>query len=91
MGIMCINCGKTIGFTLYNCPIEDFITVFVTNIVFQHVGLSWIIYFFNKFNFEHHFLSWILNGPLYDTTLFSQFHGSFFQYCVTAIIKYTYI
>ena len=40
--IMCINCGKTIGCTLDNQAIEDFITPFGKNMVFQNVGLSWI-------------------------------------------------
>ena len=31
--IMYINCGKTVGFSLENQPIEDFITFFVTNAV----------------------------------------------------------
>ena len=43
VGIMCINCGESIGFFLDNQIIENFITPFVTNIVFQNVGLSWII------------------------------------------------
>ena len=38
--IICINCVKTIGCLLENETIENFITTFVTNIVFQNVGLS---------------------------------------------------
>ena len=38
MGIMCIHCGETIYCALYNKPIEV-----VTNVVYQNVGLSWII------------------------------------------------
>ena len=43
VGIMCINCGKVIVFLLDNKKIEDFIIPFVTNVVFQHIGLFWII------------------------------------------------
>ena len=42
LGIMYINCGKTIGCSLDTQRIEDFITYFVTNMVFKNVGLSWI-------------------------------------------------
>ena len=38
--IMCINSGKTIGCLLENQTIENFINIFVTNMVFRHVGLS---------------------------------------------------
>ena len=40
---MGINCGKIIGCSLDNQKIEDFITTFVTYIVFQRIGLFWII------------------------------------------------
>ena len=43
LGIMCANCDKIIGCSSDNKPMEDSITYFVTNMVFQHVGLSWII------------------------------------------------
>ena len=43
VGILCINCGKTIVCLLDNKTIEDFITIFVTNIVFHHISLFWII------------------------------------------------
>ena len=66
-----INCGKTIGFTLDNRPIEEFITVFVTNVVFQNVGLSLITELKKiKFDFEHRCPSWIKNFPWYNTKIF---------------------
>ena len=43
IGIMCTSCGKIIGCSLDNQTIENFVTTFVTNRLFQHVGLSWII------------------------------------------------
>ena len=43
VGIMCINCGRSIGCFSDNQKIEDFITPFVTNLVFQHIGLFWIV------------------------------------------------
>ena len=45
VGIMYINCGKTIGYLLNNQTIENFITTFFKNMVLQHVDLSWIIQF----------------------------------------------
>ena len=33
---------KVVGYTFYKKPIEDIITVFVTNMVFQNVRLAWI-------------------------------------------------
>ena len=65
VGIMCINCGKLIGCLLDNQNIYNFITPFVTNIVFQNIGLFWIIkskkdlYFYSQKDCH----SWILNGP----------------------------
>ena len=44
VGIMCINSVYTIGSSLDIQIIENFITTFVTNIVFRNVGLSWIIH-----------------------------------------------
>ena len=49
--IMCINCGKNIGCLIDNQTIEVFITPFVTNMVFQNFGLSWIIQSNQELNF----------------------------------------
>ena len=49
---MYIDCGKTISCLLDNQPIEKFITAFVTNMVFQHAGLSWIIQSNQEINFD---------------------------------------
>ena len=75
--ILCINCGKYIGCLLDNQKIENFITTFVTNMVFQNVVLSWIIQSNQKLNFcfQHHFHSWILNVPWYNSTIFPQLQG----------------
>ena len=66
-------------------PIEDFIAPFVSNIVFEHVGLTWIINTNQELNFyfQHPCTSWILNGPLYNTMICSQLHGFYFEDCVT--------
>ena len=60
-----INCGGNIGCLLENQAIQNFITPFVTNMVFHNVGLSWIIQSNQKLNFyfQTHFTSWIINGP----------------------------
>ena len=41
--IMCITCGKIISGSFENQNIENFITIFFINMVFQHVHLSWFI------------------------------------------------
>ena len=88
----CINCGKTIGCALGNQPIEEFITGFVTNFVFQHVGLSCIIKLKKelKFYFYPHYPYWVLNYPWYNTIFFSQLYGSYFEDYVTTAIKDRY-
>ena len=43
VGIICINSGKRIGCLLENKTMENFITPFVTNIMFRNVGLYWMI------------------------------------------------
>ena len=81
METKCINYGKTIGCTLGNQPIEEFITGFVTNVVFQHVGLSQIIEFKKelKFYFDHQYPYWLHNYPWYST---KSFHN-----CMVRIFK----
>ena len=59
-GIMCIDCGKNIGCSLDNQMIENFITNFLTNIVFQHVGLFWIIELNQNTNFYFQMKSFFL-------------------------------
>ena len=51
-GIMFINSVNIIGCLLDNQMIENFTTTFVKNIVFHHVGLSWIIKSNQKLNFD---------------------------------------
>ena len=81
VGIICINCGNIIGCYLANKNMEDFITPFVTNMVFQKIGLFWIIRS-NKnlnFDFQNHYLSWILNAKWYNTAIFSRLHDLVFE------------
>ena len=76
VGIICINCGKTVGCLLYNQKIEDFVAPFFTNVVFRNVDLSWIFQP-NKnpsFDFQKKCLSWILNVPWYNKIICSQLH-----------------
>ena len=65
VGIVCINRGKKIGCSLDNQTIKDYITPFVTNMLFQHFGLSWIFQS-NKnlsFDFQQNCPSCIINDP----------------------------
>ena len=43
IGIMCIKCGKSTGCLLDNQYIYDFITTFVTSMVFQNICLPRIV------------------------------------------------
>ena len=85
VGIMCINCGKSIGCSLDNQNIKLY-HHFFQKIVFCHTGLSLIIQS-NKsliFDFQNHFPSWIIIGPWYNTMICSIFYGSLFEdYCTT--------
>ena len=58
--------------------------------VFNHVGLYWIIKKKIKFYFEDHCTNCILNGPWYNTTICSQLHGSSFEDYDTTARKYSY-
>ena len=82
VGIMRINCGKSIGCSLDNQIIEHFMTPFVTNTVFQHVGLSWIIKSNQKLKFylQLHSIYWEIYGQLYITMIFSQLNVLLFDY-----------
>ena len=65
VGIMFINCVKSIGCFLENKNIENFITPFVANMLFRNIGLFWIIQSNKNLSsdFQKHFSSWILNVP----------------------------
>ena len=80
-GIMFINSVNIIGCLLDNQRIEDFIIPFVTNIVFQNIGLFCIINS-NKnlcFDYQKYCPSWVLNTPWYNTIICSLLHGSLFE------------
>ena len=90
VGIMYINCGNGIGFLLKNQNIENFITPFVKNMIFQPVGLSWMIKSNQKLNFyiQLHCLYWVINIPWYNTMICSRLHGILFEdYVTTANVK----
>ena len=73
VGIMYINCVKITDCSLDNQNIENFITPFVTNMVFHNIGLYWII-LSNKnlsFDFKEHYTYWIRNIPWYNTMICS--------------------
>ena len=73
IGITCINCCKSIDFLLDDKHIKDFITPFVTNMVFQHITLFWIIQSNKNLNLDlkNHCPYWILNVAWYNTTICS--------------------
>ena len=77
---------------LDNQKIENCITPFVINMVFQHVGLFWIIQSNQKlnFDFQHKFHYCILNLPWYNTTICSLLYGLSFEYYVTTAIHDRY-
>ena len=68
-------------FLFDNQNIEDLITPFVSNMVFQHIGLFWIIQS-NKnlsLDIQNIYPSWILNGSCYNTTIFLRYHLLVFE------------
>ena len=58
-------------------PFNKVITIFVVNIVFQHVRIAWIVEYKTNpmFYFQKLCPSWLCNVPQYKTTLCLQFHG----------------
>ena len=52
IGIKFKNCKKEIGYTIQNIPLKQFITTFVVNILFQRVGLAWIVENNENLNFD---------------------------------------
>ena len=81
VGIMYIHRRKSIGCSLDNQPIENFITPFVTNMVFQNFGLSWIIQSNQNLNFyfQLHYPSWEINILWYNTMICPILNGSLFE------------
>ena len=53
--------------------------------VFQQVGLSWIIKSNQKINFDIQLQcpSWVINGPQYNSMIFLRLNGSLFEDSVT--------
>ena len=80
------------GYESEEQTLNKVITVFVTNVVFQSVGLSWIIGSKDqlKFDFKHHCPNCILNIPRYNTPICSHLHGSSFEDCFTTAQKDSY-
>ena len=74
--------AKSIVCQLKNQTIEKFNTTFVTNMVFQHVGLSWIIKSNQKLNFyfQMNCPIWVINSSWYNTIICSQLHGLLLGY-----------
>ena len=72
-GINCIKCNEVVGYYLEDQTLNKGITVLVTSVAFQHVGISCIIQSKEqlKFGFEYHCYNWILNGKWYNTTIFT--------------------
>ena len=64
VGIMCINCVESIDFLLDNQTIEKSITPFVTNMVFQNVGLSWFTKSNQKLNFYFQKIFFLLESSM---------------------------
>ena len=70
-----------------------FITFFETNILFQRVGISWIIESNEelKFYVQEHFPNWMCDVPWYNSTMCSPFHGysfeHFFRICAIDMYK----
>ena len=77
---------------LDNQHIEYFITPFITNMVFENIGLFWIIKSNKNLHFylKYYCTSWILNGTWYNTIIFSQLHGLVFEEYFTTVKREKY-
>ena len=92
LGINCMRCNKCFGRELYNQTVKYGITVFVTNLVFRHIGLYWIIKsnYKLKFYFDHYCSNLILNGPWFNNKISSHLYSLSFEYYFLTAIKYRY-
>ena len=72
LAIKCIKCDKVVGYELYNKTIEYVIIGFVSNVMFQNFGISWIIKSKEdiNFDFDNPCPNWILNGTWNNTTIY---------------------
>ena len=57
---------------------KDHIIVFIKSIVFQQVGISWLIQTSKatEFKFEKEFLVWVKKGPWYNQYICASLFGS---------------
>ena len=90
--IKCINCNIIVGCEFRNKDLSKVFTSFVKDVLFQNVGIYFILESKQqvKFYFEDECHSWIQNGPWYNTTFFSHFLGSSFEYFFTTTLQYIY-
>ena len=80
IGTKGVNCNKIVGRELKNKNLGEIITIFVEDVVFDHVGISLLIKSKDKvkFSIEEQWFYWIENGNWYNTIVFSHLSGSAF-------------
>ena len=90
--IWCNDQKKEIGYTIQNILFKKFTTPFVVNIVFQSVGLAWIVESKNNLNFDVRELcpSCLGDGTWYNPTICLQVFGYSFENLFNARIKDRY-
>ena len=83
----CNSWNKTVTCEFYETVTIDILTFFIKAIVFNHVGLSWIILTKDQHEFyvEENYIEWCTGGPWFNETTFRNLHSpTFDEFFVTA-------
>ena len=80
--IKCGNFHRSTSLYLKDKTVQEMITIFLLNTVFNNVGLSWIISSNNqtKYEIEENNINWLNKGLWYNTSICSKLHGTMFKY-----------
>ena len=70
-----INCKKASGLFFRTSIFEEMIAKFLLNVIFHHVGMSWIISSNDEMKYN--------KGPWYNTAICSRLNGSLYEYFIT--------
>ena len=83
IAIRCSNCVKTTGLSVKNTNTnyKYIITKFVLNKILHRVGMSFIFETNQQLQYDtdKHKLDWITDGPWYNTSICTKFHGTVFE------------
>ena len=89
LSINCINYKRETGLnseTNFTWVYDEIITKFLLNVIFHHVGISWIISSNQEMDYEmdkNNHQDWLNKGPWYNISICSKLHGSRFEDFIT--------